>query len=70
MKLSSNWKLILRKAWSIRLVVLSAVFSAAQLVIPVYGDMLPRDAFAILSAFACVGAIIARVVTQKEFPDE
>ena len=39
MKLSSNWKLILRKAWSIRLVVLSAVFSAAQLVIPVYGDV-------------------------------
>ena len=70
MKLHSNWKLILRKAWSIRLVVLSAVFSAAQLVIPVYGDVLPRDAFAILSAVACAGAIIARVVTQKEFPDE
>ena len=70
MKLHSNWRLILRKAWSIRLVVLSAIFSAAQLVIPVYGDVLPRDAFAILSALACAGAIIARVFTQKEFPDE
>lgn len=70
MKLSSNWRLILRKAWSVRFVVLSAVFSAAQLVIPVYGDVLPRDVFALLSALACAGAIIARVITQREFPDE
>lgn len=70
MKLHSNWKLILRRAWSIRLIILSALFSAAELVIPVYGDVLPRDAFAILSAIACAGAIIARVVTQKEFQDD
>ena len=70
MKLHSNWKLILQKAWSIRMIILSALFSAAQLVIPVYGDVLPRDAFAILSALACTGAIIARVVTQKEFQDD
>ncbi len=70
MRLHSKWRLILRRAWSIRLIIISAIFSAAQLVIPVYGDVLPRDAFAILSAIACAGAIIARVLTQTDLHDE
>ena len=70
MQLHSSWRLILRTAWSIRLAVLSAIFSAAQLVIPAYGDVLPRDALAAVSALASAAAIIARVVTQRELPDE
>lgn len=69
MKLQEDWKRIIRKAWSVRLVAVSAVFSAAEIVIPIYGDALPRDTFAIVSVIACVGAIIARLIAQKDFKD-
>ena len=70
MQLKEDWKKIIKKAWSVRLVAVSAVFSAAEVVIPLYGDLLPRDTFAIISVIACMGAIIARVIAQKDLHDE
>lgn len=66
MKLYPNWKEILRKAWSIRLAMLATVFSLLQVVIPIYADVLPRDTFAILTAVATVGVIVARLVWQQD----
>ena len=66
MKLYSNWREILRKAWSIRLAMLATVFSLLQVVIPIYADVLPRDTFAILTAVATVGVIVARLVWQED----
>ena len=66
MKLYSNWKEILRKAWSIRLAMLATLFSLLQVVIPIYADVLSRDAFAILSAIATIGVIVARLVWQQD----
>jgi len=66
MKLSPDWKQILRKAWSIRLAVLATLFSLAQVVIPIYADVLPRDTFAVLTAIATVGVIVARIVWQQD----
>lgn len=66
MKLYSNWRSILRKAWSIRLAMLATLFSLLQVVIPIYADVLPRDAFAILTAIATVGVIVARLVWQQD----
>lgn len=66
MKLYPNWKEIIRKAWSIRLAMLATVFSLLQVVIPIYADVLPRDTFAILTAVATVGVIVARIVWQQD----
>lgn len=66
MKLYPNWKEILRKAWSIRLAMLATLFSLAQVVIPIYADVLPRDTFAVLTAIATVGVIVARIVWQQD----
>ncbi len=66
MKLYPNWKEIMRKAWSIRLAMLATAFSLAQVVIPIYADVLPRDIFAILTAVSTVGVIVARLVWQQD----
>ena len=66
MKLYPNWKEIMRKAWSIRLAMLATAFSLLQVVIPIYADVLPRDTFAILTAVATVGVIVARLVWQQD----
>ena len=69
MQLKKDWKIVIKKAWSVRLVALSAIFSAAQLAIPIYADTLDRDTFALLSILACIGAIFVRVLTQGNMPD-
>lgn len=66
MKLYSNWREILRRAWSIRLAMLATFFSLLQVLVPIYADVLPRDTFAILTAIATVGVIVARIVWQQD----
>jgi len=67
--LLTDWKLILRKAWSVRLNVVATVFSVAEVVLPVYSDAFPRGTFAILSAVTVMGSLWARVVRQKSIHD-
>ena len=66
MKLHTDWKNILRRAWSFRLAVLAAIFSGAEVVLPLFVDALPRNLFASLSFVTVVSAAIARVVAQPE----
>lgn len=65
-----DWKRILRKAWSVRLIVLAALFSAAEVVVPLFYDAMPRNTFALLSGITTAAALIARVMMQKDLPDE
>lgn len=64
MELLPDWKNIVRKAWSIRLAIVAALFSGAEVVLPLFVDVLPRNLFASLSFIAVVGAAVARVVSQ------
>ena len=66
MRLHSDWKLVLRKAWSIRLGVLAGLFSGAEVILPLFNDAFPRNVFAILSFIAVGGAVIARLVAQPK----
>jgi hypothetical protein len=65
MKLLADWKLILRRAWSIRLWALAALFEAAGMVLPLFVDAMPRVAFSLLSLVAAGGGIWARLIEQK-----
>ena len=66
MTLIPDWRLILKKAWSIRLIALAAVLSGAEVVLPMFGDMFSRGIFAGLSFAVVIGAMIARVCAQKD----
>lgn len=66
MNLLPDWKRLLRKAWSIRLLVLSGLLSGCEVVLPLFVDTLPRNLFAGLSMLAAIGAGVARVVAQPK----
>jgi hypothetical protein len=65
MKLVDEWKQVVRRAWSMRLMVLAAILSGAEIVIPMYADSLPRGLFAVLSMVSVTGAFVARILAQK-----
>ena len=66
MKLHDNWKDILRRAWSIRLMLLAGLLSGCEVILPLFIDAMPRNVFAILSLLAVSGAFVARLVAQKD----
>lgn len=66
MTLYPNWRRILHKAWSIRLGLLAGLFSAAEVILPLFVDALPRNLFAALSFIAVMGAVVARLVAQPK----
>lgn len=59
-------KRVMRKAWSVRLGILAAVFSGLEVIVPLFVDALPRNTFAILSFVSVVGAVLARFVAQPK----
>lgn len=61
-----DWKRLVRKAWSIRLVALAGLLSGCEVVLPLFVDTLPRHIFAGLSMLAAIGAGVARVVVQPK----
>jgi hypothetical protein len=66
MKLKDNWKEVLRKAWSIRLMVIAGILSGLEVVLPFFNESIPKNLFAALS-FVCVSAaFIARLVAQRD----
>jgi hypothetical protein len=69
MKLIDDWRTILRRAWSVRLMILAFALTAAEVILPLYADDLPRGLFAVLSGLAVAGAFVARLAAQRGFDD-
>ena len=67
MRLATNWRAVLRYAWSIRLLVVAGILSGAEIALPLVQDLLPipRGVFAGLSAAATAAAFVARLVAQQ-----
>lgn len=66
MKLYSNWKDIVKKAWSIKFIILAGILSATEVILPLFFDYFDRGAFAVLSFIAVSGAFVSRIVAQKD----
>ena len=64
MRLDQNWQRTLRHAWSVRWIALAAVLTGIEVVLPVFGDAMPRNVFAALSFAATVAAMVSRVLVQ------
>jgi hypothetical protein len=65
----SDWKQILQKAWSVRLIILAGIFSGLEIVVPLFNDALPRNTFAVLSGITTAAALIARVMMQRNMDE-
>ena len=61
-----NWREILRRAWSIRFMLLAGALSAVEVALPFFADQFPRGTFAALSRLAVGAAFVARLVAQRD----
>ncbi|SHE68686.1 hypothetical protein SAMN02745157_0712 [Kaistia soli DSM 19436] len=66
MKLVSDWRAVLKHAWSIRLILLAALFSGLEVALPIIGDEIPPRLFAMLTLIVVAGAFVARFVAQPK----
>lgn len=68
----ANWRAVLRRAWSIRLIVIAGLLSGIEVALPLAGDALPLPSglFAGLSLIVTAAAFVARIVAQKGVSDE
>jgi hypothetical protein len=64
-RLLSDWQAILRRAWSIRLMLLAGLLSGAEVILPLFVEAIPRNLFAVLSMLTVMGAMVARLLAQK-----
>lgn len=70
MKLVKDWRWLLRRAWSLRLIALAALLSALEVglaVLTAYGvnPGMPVGVFAALSGVVTLAAAVARLVAQR-----
>lgn len=66
MTLIDDAKQVLLKAWSVRLALLAAMFSAAEVALPFFAPFLPPKTMAVMALISSAGAAIARVVAQPK----
>jgi hypothetical protein len=69
MKLVPDWRRVLKRAWSIRLMILAGLLSGVEVILSLPDIQLwldwPTGIFASLSFLATAGAFIARLVAQQ-----
>lgn len=71
MTLHPDWRNILLYAWSVRLILLAGLLAGAEAMLLVLQPVinLPLLALAVASGLLTCGALIARLMAQKEFAD-
>ena len=70
MTLLPDWKRILKKAWSVRLMALASILSGCEAVLPYAEFILPRGSFAAASFVIVTAALLSRFVVQKSMSDD
>lgn len=64
MKLLPNWKKVLWGSWSSWLAIAASVAGAAELLLPLFQDFIPRGPFVGLSMILAVLVPVARIMAQ------
>ena len=70
MTLLPDWKRILKKAWSVRLMALASILSGCEAVLPYAEFILPRGSFAAVSFVIVTAALLSRFVVQKSMSND
>ena len=66
MTFKDDWRDVVRKAWSVKFMVLAFVLTMAEVMLPFFSDAVPPRMFAVLSGLAVAGAFVARLMAQKD----
>lgn len=76
MMLIDDWRAVLRKAWSVKLILAAGVFSGLEALVQIataldlLGAWMPRGWFALLGFVASNAALVTRLLAQKELHDD
>ncbi|MCI1001073.1 hypothetical protein HWD97_13385 [Ochrobactrum sp. C6C9] len=72
MKLVSDWRWVLRYAWSIRLLIVAGILTGLEAVLPYLADtsLIPDRWFRLLIFVVTIAAFLARIISQKDSSDE
>ena len=66
MTFKTDWKDVMRKAWSVKFMVLAFLLTMAEVMLPFFSDAIPPRVFAVLSGLAVAGAFVSRLIAQKD----
>lgn len=64
-----NWRQVLKRAWSVKLIVLAAVLTGIEAMLPFIALPIPPGLFAWLTLVVTGGAFVARFLAQREGSD-
>lgn len=70
-----DWRHILKRAWSIKLILVAATFSGAEAALPFakelgYMEWMPGGVFALVAFFISFAALISRLLAQSNMPSK
>ena len=69
MHLIHNWRDTLKRAWSVRLMILAGILTAIEVVLPLFFDAIPRNVFAVAIGITTAAALVARLIAQKDLDE-
>lgn len=70
MQLVEDWSAILKKAWSVKFNIAAAILGGLEVAVQFIEPAgVPKGAFAGFAAAVSMGAIVARILAQKELTD-
>ncbi len=70
MKLVADWRRVLRRAWSVRLMILATAINGLAAVWFVLDDNMPEWAFVVGGVLLPLAALAARLIDQPGMRDE
>lgn len=65
-----NWRAVLRRGWSIRLILLAGLLSGLEVVLPWLGEQVEPRLMAGLSCLVVAAAFVARLLAQRGLSDD
>lgn len=67
MRLVDNWRAVLTRAWSVRLMLLAGLLTGVEAALPFLGELVPLSpgVLAGVTLIIVMGALVARLLAQK-----
>lgn len=65
LELIGDWKWVLKKAWSMRLMALATVLQVMEFMLPYFLPRFPSAGLTIVAALVTAAAFVARLVAQR-----
>lgn len=69
MNLTPDWRRVLARAWSIRLILLAAILSGAEVAMMFWVPDWPAGLLAAVSGLVSAAALVSRILAQSNMED-